>query len=73
MVDICTMYMYPKPGVPPGGLSCHQLFRVCLGFVWGLVGGCLGFIWGFIRVFRVFTTVFMRFHFQGFLRVSCKI
>ena len=24
--------------------SCHQLFRVCLGFVWGLFGICLGFV-----------------------------
>ena len=26
----------PRPGVPPRGLSCDQLFRVCLQFVSGL-------------------------------------
>ena len=34
----------PSPGVQPKGLSCHEFFRVCLGFVWGLFRVCLGFI-----------------------------
>ena len=45
----------PRPGVPPRGLSCHQLFRVCLGFVWGLLSvfflkGLGGFYHGFHEI-----------------------
>ena len=40
-------------GVPPRGLLCHQLFRVCLGVVCGLFI-YVGFIWRSFRVFRVY-------------------
>ena len=54
-------------GVPPRGLSCHQLFRV-LGFVWGLFR-----VWVSFRGFRFFSTVLMRFYFQVLLGGSCHI
>jgi hypothetical protein len=37
--------------VPPGSLSCHQLSRVCLGFVSGLFSVYLGFHLGFLVFF----------------------
>ena len=59
----------PRPGVPPRGLSCDQLFRVCLQFVSGLFRVSLRvFGWLFF-----FTTVLVRFYFQGLLRVLCQI
>ena len=58
--------------VPKQKLSCHPLFRVCLGFVWG----CLGFVEG-LSLFHlgiVFaTTVLMNLYFQGLPRVGFHV
>jgi hypothetical protein len=55
-------FIHPIPkGVPPRGLSCHQLFRLCLGFEKGFL------CWVSCWVFRVFTKVLTSFTFKAYL------
>ena len=72
-ITVWNIYLYtynytPRPGVPPRSLSCHQLFRVCLGFVQGLFRVYPGFHLGLLGLF--FTMVLIRCYYHGLLRVS---
>ena len=45
----------PRTRVPPRGLSCYQLFRVCSAFVWV----CLGFSSSFITYIQCTVYIYM--------------
>ena len=47
----------PAAGGPPRGLSCHQLFSVCLGFVYHVY---VGFVWGLsgFHLYSIFSSIF---------------
>ena len=61
-----SIHIWIRLGMPPRGLSCHQLFRVCLGF-----GVYLGFHLGFLGCLPQCLNL-KRIYFQGLLTCSCQ-